>query len=275
LPWNLINMAVAFAAFGCLARLSPCNRDQRRFLTRDLPDNALFMMLGLLIYGDLAGLYIRAGAQLIFHGDGAAIAASILQGYGWAARLPLLAQAALIIFSMDLVQYWLHRLFHVGLLWPFHAVHHSAEELDWTAAYRFHPVNFVIYSGGALALMRLVGFSPAAFLLIGPFNLVVGPLVHANLDWTFGPFRYVIASPVFHRWHHVKDPAVHNRNFAPTFPVLDLIFGTFYMPKDRLPSDYGVEGVPPHFVAQLVYPFRVIAERLLAGRRVQPDPSAI
>jgi sterol desaturase/sphingolipid hydroxylase (fatty acid hydroxylase superfamily) len=267
LPWTLINLAVAFVAFGLLARLSPCNPAQRRFISRDLADNALFWVMGLLIYGDLASLYIRAGAQLIFRADGPAVAATILGGYGWAARLPLIAQAALVIFAMDVVQYWLHRLFHGEALWPFHAVHHSAEDLDWTAAYRIHPMNFVLYSGGALALVRLFGFSPATFLLIGPFNLVIGPLVHANLDWTFGPFRYVIASPVFHRWHHVKDPAVHNRNFAPTFPVLDLLFGTFYMPKGELPSDYGVEGVPPHFVGQLVYPFRVIGERLLAGRR--------
>jgi sterol desaturase/sphingolipid hydroxylase (fatty acid hydroxylase superfamily) len=270
----LINLAVAFLAFGLLARLSPCNPAQRRFISRDLADNALFWIMGLLIYGDLASLYIRAGAQLIFRADGPAVAATILGGYGWAARLPLIAQAALVIVAMDVVQYWLHRLFHGEALWPFHAVHHSAEDLDWTAAYRIHPVNFVLYSGGALALVRLFGFSPATFLLIGPFNLVVGPLVHANLDWTFGPFRYVIASPVFHRWHHVKDPAIHNRNFAPTFPVLDLMFGTFYMPKGELPSDYGVEGVPPHFVGQLVYPFRVIGERWLAARRAEAGPSA-
>ena len=265
-------MAVLFVAFGLLARLSPCNPEQGRFVTRDLPDNALFWVLGLLIYGDLAGLYIRTGAQL-FRADGPAIAATILGGYGWAARLPLVVQAAAVIVAMDFVQYWLHRLFHDEPLWPFHAVHHSAEELDWTASFRIHPVNFVLYSGGALALVRLAGFSPAAILVIGPFNLVIGPLVHANLNWTFGPFRYVIASPVFHRWHHVKDPAVRNRNFAPTFPVLDLMFGTFYMPKDRLPCDYGVEGVPPHFVSQLIYPFRALAARL-GPARAAGEPAA-
>jgi sterol desaturase/sphingolipid hydroxylase (fatty acid hydroxylase superfamily) len=168
---------------------------------------------------------------------------------------------------MDIVQYWLHRGFHGRTLWPFHAVHHSAEELDWTTTYRIHPVNFAVYSAGALALVKLAGFSPGAFLIIGPFNLVVGALVHANLNWTFGPLRYVIASPVFHRWHHVKDPEVHDRNFAPTFPVLDLMFGTFYMPKGVLPSDYGVEGAPTSFLTQMVWPFQVIAGRLGLPRK--------
>ncbi|MBV8938488.1 MAG: sterol desaturase family protein, partial [Alphaproteobacteria bacterium] len=49
-----------------------------------------------------------------------------------------------------------------------------------------------------------------------------------------------------------------NRNFAPTFPMLDILFGTFYMPKDRLPQDYGVTDphFPEGFWAQMLYPFR-------------------
>src|SRR5207248_878187 len=108
------------------------------------------------------------------------------------------------------------------------------------------------YSSGVFALIRLVGFSDQAFVVIGPFNLVYGALVHANLNWTFGPFRYVIASPVYHRWHHTKDPAAYNSNFAPTFPLWDLMFGTCYLPKGALPRDYGVEGAPEHFLSQLV-----------------------
>ena len=265
MPWGLINLGVLFVAFGLLARICPCNPGQPRFVSRDLADNALYWALGVFVYGDLAGFYIRSGAQLLDPHAAQAVTAAIFAGYGWAARAPLPLQALAVIVAMDVVQYWLHRAFHGRTLWPFHAIHHSAVDLDWTATFRVHPVNFVVYSAGALALVRLIGFSPAAYLIIGPFNLVIGAVVHANLDWTFGPFRYVLASPVFHRWHHVRDPAVHNRNFAPTFPVLDLIFGTYYMPRGQLPQDYGVDGVPEHFLAQLVYPFRVLAGRVGLG----------
>ena len=98
--------------------------------------------------------------------------------------------------------------------------------------------------------------------------MVHGGLVHANLNWTFGPFRYVLASPVFHRWHHSNDPAVRDKNFAPTFPVLDVLFGTFHMPPGRLPSGYGAEGVPDSFLRQMAYPFRAIAEDM--ARRGRP-----
>src|SRR5262249_52789855 len=49
-----------------------------------------------------------------------------------------------------------------------------------------------------------------------------------------------------------------NKNFASTFPVLDLIFGTFYMPHGKLPERYGTgdPAFPEDFMGQLAYPFR-------------------
>jgi sterol desaturase/sphingolipid hydroxylase (fatty acid hydroxylase superfamily) len=81
--------------------------------------------------------------------------------------------------------------------------------------------------------------------------------VHANLNWTFGPFKYVIATPVFHRWHHTAVSEGGNTNFAGTFPLWDLLFGTFRMPEGQLPEKYGVddEVIPASFGRQLVHPF--------------------
>jgi sterol desaturase/sphingolipid hydroxylase (fatty acid hydroxylase superfamily) len=265
MPPVLVNLVASFTAFGLLARMSPCNPTGRPFVSRDLADNALYWVVGVLFFGELATIYITFGARLLFGGEGTALAAGALGGFGPASRLPLPLQAALVIVAMDFVQYWLHRLFHTEWLWPFHAIHHSAEDLDWSATYRIHPVNLAIYGAGAIAIIHLAGFSSVAFLIVGPFNLVVGALVHANLNWTFGPLRFVFASPVYHRWHHVRDPALHNKNFAPTFPIFDLIFGTYHMPKGELPSGYGVEGVPPHFFLQLLWPFQAIYEKLRAA----------
>jgi hypothetical protein len=54
---------------------------------------------------------------------------------------------------------------------------------------------------------------------------------HANLNWTLGPFRYVLAGPIFHRWHHTAADRGGDKNFAATFPILDVLFGTFYLGK--------------------------------------------
>ena len=67
----------------------------------------------------------------------------------------------------------------------------------------------------------------------------------------------MIASPAFHRWHHSKDPAAIDKNFSGLFAFWDVMFGTFYLPKDRVPQDFGIQDdMPAGFIAQLTRPFR-------------------
>lgn len=81
--------------------------------------------------------------------------------------------------------------------------------------------------------------------------------LHANVRWDYGPLRYVIASPRFHRWHHTSQAEGLDRNFAGLFPWIDLAFGTFYMPPGREPEVFGVaDGVPAGLLGQLAWPFR-------------------
>lgn len=48
-----------------------------------------------------------------------------------------------------------------------------------------------------------------------------------------------------------------DKNFAVHLPLWDLLFGTFYLPRERWPSAYGVVGskVPESYAAQMIYPF--------------------
>ena len=143
-------------------------------------------------------------------------------------------------------------------MWKYHAIHHAPVIVDWLSSVRFHPVNFICYATFTGVCMALLGFSPQAFAVLVPFNILYSTMVHANLNWTFGPLRYVFASPVFHRWHHSGVKEGGNKNFAPTFPFLDVMFGTFYMPQGRQPKRFGIEAnpVPDNFVGQMVYPFK-------------------
>ncbi len=50
----------------------------------------------------------------------------------------------------------------------------------------------------------MAGISPNIMLWVGPFTTFHSAFVHANLNWTLGPFKYVLATPVFHRWHHTS-----------------------------------------------------------------------
>ena len=154
--------------------------------------------------------------------------------------------------------YWIHRAFHTRRGWAFHATHHSPTVLDWMAAVRFHPVNFLLDYTLADVAVLLMGFSPTVFVVLMPVHQIYSAMVHANLNWTFGPLRYVFAGPVFHRWHHTAAGAGLDRNFAPTFPFFYVIFGTFYMPLGLRPEQFGNgdDDFPEGFWRQLFDPLR-------------------
>ncbi len=182
----------------------------------------------------------------------------ILHGYGPASRLPAWAQVLAILGITEVAGYWMHRAFHaVPWLWRFHAIHHSSVDLDWLSATRLHPGNDAVMKIVAAAPVVALGFSPAAIGATMPLLTLLAIGVHAHLDWDFGPLRAVIVSPRFHRWHHSDAASARDRNFAGLLPVLDILFGTWYMPRDARPTSFGVDlPVPEGLPAQLVFPFR-------------------
>lgn len=250
-----IGMAVVFTV---LTSLWACNPGKPWWRKSDIvtdlcywffiPVITRFLRIGMLIAGAALLFGITSAQGLIDFYD---------NGHGPLAALPLPAQMIIFLIGEDIILYWTHRLFHGQRMWRYHAIHHSSEELEWISAARFHPVNLFLGSVAADVIMLLAGISPNVFVVLGPLTIAHSAFVHANLGWTLGPFKYVIATPVFHRWHHTAADRGGEKNFAATFPVLDLIFGTFYMPKGELPDNYGIaeREFPASFPAQLVHPF--------------------
>jgi sterol desaturase/sphingolipid hydroxylase (fatty acid hydroxylase superfamily) len=184
---------------------------------------------------------------------------SILTGYGPVAQLPLWLQGLIVIIIGDFIGYWTHRLNHTNsFLWNFHAVHHSAEIVDWLTAVRIHPFNDLFSKGLKAIPILLLGFSPIAVELYTPVLSSYIALIHANVPWAYGPFRYAIASPAFHRWHHEMDRKAWGKNYAGLFPIYDLLFGTFYLPHGQQPKEFGIYGetMTENFIGQMLYPFR-------------------
>lgn len=176
----------------------------------------------------------------------------------WFEHQPFGAQLIELLILGDLLGYLSHRAFHSRVLWKFHAIHHSAEDVDWLAATRLHPVNEILTRLFQVVPLYLLGFRGTSLAAVAPILAFYAIFLHANVRWDFGPLRYVIASPVFHRWHHTSEAEGLDKNFAGLFPWIDLLFGTFYMPRGAQPERFGVvnERVPSTLFAQLAYPFR-------------------
>ncbi len=255
----LRNLAVLAPVFTLLAMfISACNQMPPWWRKPDLSTDLCWAIVPQLLYrfAQTALLIIGLAA---FYGisDAAEIGRFLTEGYGPLAHLGFWPQVALYLLGNDLVMYATHRLFHGARLWRYHAVHHSSKHLEWTSAARFHPVDQILHGVLADVVMLLLGIPPEVLAWLMPFNVGTSALVHANLDWDFGPFRYVLVSPVYHHWHHTSAERGGSSNFAGTFPLFDLIFGTFHMPRDQRPSAYGLNDpdFPTGFFGQLRHPF--------------------
>ena len=190
-------------------------------------------------------------------------------GFGPVARQPVWLQIIEIYLMFDFIGYWTHRFFHRRRWWPFHAVHHSSEDLDWLSGVRIHPVNELLSKFCQVTPFLLLGFNPFVTLSTAPFFTFHAIFVHAAVDWNLGPLRGIIVSPVFHRWHHSKDRAAWDKNFGGLFAFWDRLFGTYYMPRDRWPENFGVpEDFPKGFLGQMGRPFI----QLLANQTVEKSP---
>lgn len=181
----------------------------------------------------------------------------LLRGFGPLSRQPGWVQCIEVLILSDFVDYWTHRGLHRGPLWRIHAIHHSPEEMNWLSSSRVHPLNDLITRSCQLLPLLALGFSAAAIIAVVPLVAFYVMFLHSNVKWGFGPLRWVLVSPAYHRWHHTSDEEGLDKNFAGIFPVWDVVFGTAYFPR-TLPRRYGLrgEGMPESVVAQMLYPFR-------------------
>ena len=214
-----------------------------------------------LLYFFISTLFVQALTYLSLAPSLAALAAT-----EWAANIrnaianqPFIVQFLEVMFLTDLAQYWFHRTFHkIPALWKFHAVHHSAQAMDWLAGSRMHVVEVILMRSFTTLPMYVMGFAEAPLYAYVFFVYLLSVFIHANIRIPFGFLQYIVATPRFHHWHHGVEEEAIDKNFAIHFPVIDMVFGTFHMPGNRWPEGYGIGGhpVPKGFWNQLRYPFR-------------------
>jgi sterol desaturase/sphingolipid hydroxylase (fatty acid hydroxylase superfamily) len=182
--------------------------------------------------------------------------ASLIDG----TALPLIVAFPLFLLIRDGTEFFFHIAQHkVGFLWRMHSLHHSDPEMSAMTTNRHFWGDQVIKAATIWPLTTLViSQSPvmlAGYALVSLYNY----FIHANLKVDFGRWSWALNCPAYHRRHHSKLREHYDSNFAPLFPIWDVICGTYRRP----------DGWPPTGQARAPQSLR----DLLSWPVLKPEPS--
>lgn len=214
-----------------------------------------FFVFKLIFFAGLAKITSTTFIQLL---NGKAEVFSLLE----LKTLPYWLQVVIFFVAMDFVQWGVHNLLHrIPLLWNFHKVHHSVEEMGFAAHLRYHWMETIFYEPAKYMMLLFIGgFEPSSVFVVYYINIAIGHLNHANLNLDYGPLKYVLNNPRMHIWHHAKAlPVSHPKgmNFGISLSIWDYIFRTNYIPKDGRDIQLGfpeMKKFPHSFLGQIIYP---------------------
>jgi len=157
---------------------------------------------------------------------------------GWITWVAVIAGATLLQdFVIFIRHYGEHR---IRLLWEFHKVHHSPEDLFPTANRRHHPFERLfeaatnsasagLFVGLACYALRVpvvdtVFFGVEAMYVLDLLSCY--HLRHSHVPLSYGRFERFFLSPAQHQLHHSCEVRDWDVNFGTILSVWDRLFGT-------------------------------------------------
>ena len=191
-----------------------------------------------------------------------------------------LLQVLAFYFIFDAFYYWFHRAQHTfPWLWAQHKIHHSDTSLNVTSANRHHWLEVPLHG---LAIWMPMGIlfqqKPVTLATLWAVFLLWGYFIHLNIRLPLGPLTPVIAGPQLHRIHHSTLDRHIDKNFAASFPIFDILFGTYCAPRKGeypatgLTSGEDLNGVFRASWAPFAFWYADLRRRF--GKRVSVDADA-
>jgi len=197
----------------------------------------------------LLDLVLRVGLQLLLP---LSLASPLLQ---WALRHRVatidldgpLAFGALFL-GQELCYYAFHRASHrVRWFWCNHAVHHSPNELNLSAAYRIGAASKLVGSAAFYAPLVWLGFPPRVVFAVLTLNLLYQFWLHATWIPRLGWLEGIVNTPSAHRVHHATNVEYLDANYGGVLLVFDRLFGSYRPERADVPCRYGlVDPMPGH-----------------------------
>lgn len=145
------------------------------------------------------------------------------------ANKPFAVQVLVGFLVSDFAIFFSHWVRHkVPPLWHVHAIHHSETAINPATLFRQHPLDPVVSAMIAYVPLALLGGSIWAGTVLVLFGLVWGLYAHSDLPMTWGPLKYALITPPYHRIHHSIEPRHRDKNFGHMLTLWDWLFRTAY-----------------------------------------------
>ncbi|THH40613.1 sterol desaturase family protein [Neolewinella litorea] len=131
----------------------------------------------------------------------------------------------------------------VPVLWRFHLIHHTDQNVDTTTANRHHPGESVVRFAFTTLAVVLLGAPIWLIFLYQSMSVVLSQFNHANITLprrVDRVLRYVFVTPDMHRVHHHYVLPYTDSNYSNIFSFWDRLFGT-YQELDHQQIRYGVD----------------------------------
>jgi sterol desaturase/sphingolipid hydroxylase (fatty acid hydroxylase superfamily) len=203
---------------------------QRHMIWRDLISTAMQSFF-------LAAIVAAVVLPILHYGPATFLGRRIL--FGLSDQLgPLWVQVITAFLLSSLWHYWVHRFEHTNdFLWKLHGYHHSVTNVQYSNILVSNPLDYTFRNILGGLVLSLIGFNPVAVVIAGSLSLGYGGFSHSSTDAKGGWLNYIFNGPEVHRWHHATaypdDPKFrYGCNFGVSDTFWDILFGTFYLPKD-------------------------------------------
>jgi sterol desaturase/sphingolipid hydroxylase (fatty acid hydroxylase superfamily) len=146
-----------------------------------------------------------------------------------------------LFVAVEIAYYWVHRYSHeIRWMWAQHSVHHSAQQLTLSVAYRLGWMQFVAGPWLFLIPVCWLGFDPRAVMFMFAANLLYQFWLHTETVGRLGVLEWVFNTPSHHRVHHAIEPEYLDRNYGGVLIIWDKLFGTFAQYREDKPITYGM-----------------------------------
>ncbi|WP_028786107.1 sterol desaturase family protein [Terrimonas ferruginea] len=168
------------------------------------------------------------------------------------------------VLALDFSSWLVHFVMHkVPVLWRFHLVHHSDNNVDVTTGLRHHPGDSLLRGVFFLLLIFVSGAPMYGVMIYQTLVVIATAFTHANISLPKKldkVLSYVLVSPNMHKVHHHWKQPYTDSNYGAVFSFWDRLLGTF-MKMDPKEIRYGLDRYYPNekdedFMSLMKRPFQ-------------------